>query len=165
MVDEIIFEFKDLDDFKEQLAEVASEYPLTCEKHLKKIAKEFKNELKEKSPDHRDVDEVLNKTIKKGYKGDTNKLRKKIAGTKLKNMWHTSIKGCTGQDLELEVFTKSKVFHLVDRGHEKKSHKGKYLGFKDGTHFFEKVSQDIEHKTVPKEIDKLYSDIKRKIEK
>ena len=98
------FSFEGLDDFKQQLTEVANEFPGTCEKHLRRVGNKMKKELKEASPDS-------------GH--DTKK--------KLNKSWKSEVQGYTGEDLQMNIWSNSPHFHLVDRGHVQKTKSGKVV--------------------------------------
>ena len=134
------FSFEGLDDFKQQLTEVANEFPGTCEKHLRRVGNKMKKELKEASPDS-------------GH--DTKK--------KLNKSWKSEVQGYTGEDLQMNIWSNSPHFHLVDRGHVQKTKSGKVVGFVQGTHFLEKTAQHMESEVLPEEMEKLYKDISKKL--
>ena len=140
MSDNSGFSFEGLDDFKQQLAAVANEYPATCEKHLKKIGNKFKKIVKEKSPDSG-----------KDHKGKLNK------------SWKSEVKGYNGEDLQMDIWSTSPHFHLVDRGHIMKDRNGNVKGFVQGKHFLEATAQEVERDVLPKELEKLYQDISKKL--
>ena len=140
MSGEVDFKFDGLDDFKNQLAKVAEEYPGTAEKHLKKIGNRFKKKLKDASP-------------------ESDKSSKK----KLKDSWKTKVSGLSGTDLQVEIWTTSPHFHLIDRGHKIVTKSGKVVGFKQGLHFLESTAQDVEANDIPAELEKLMNEITKKI--
>ncbi|WP_196606499.1 HK97 gp10 family phage protein [Pectinatus frisingensis] len=146
------FYFDSLDDFKQQIIDVANAFPATTEKHLKKTGNKMKKMLKVDSPDGAD-----NSSIK------DNKERKKADSKKLKNSWKSEVKGYTGEELQMDIYSKSKHFHLVDRGHVQKTKDGKVVGFTQGKHFLEKTAQYVETNILPDEMEKLYKDISKKL--
>ena len=133
-------DFSNLEEYSQQILEVADQYPATCEKHLKKIGNKFKSIVKKKSPDSgKDSKKKLNKS------------------------WKSEVKGYTGTDLQVDIWSTSPHFHLVDRGHVQKTPSGKVTGFVQGKHFLEATSQEVESDIVPKEIEKLFNDIAKKL--
>lgn len=134
------FDLGDLDVFRQQLADVANEYPATAEKHLRRIGNKFKKIIKEKSPD--------------SGKDHKNKLNKS---------WKSEVKGFSGEDLSMDIWSTSPHFHLVDRGHKLVGKNGVVLGFVQGKHFLAATAQEIESDVVPAEIEKMYKDISKKI--
>ena len=146
------FDFSQLEEFRQQLAEVVNEYPGTCEKHLKKIGNKFKKLLKEKSPDGADNSHIKDE-----------KERKKADAKKLKNRWKSEVKGFSGEALSMDIWTTSRHFHLVDRGHVQKTKSGKVVGFVQGKHFLAAAAQELESNVVPTELEKLFKDIGKKI--
>ena len=134
------FNFDGLDDFMQQLTDVGNQFPGTCEKHLKRVGNKMKKELKEVSPDSG-----------KDHKGKLNK------------SWKSEVKGYTGEELQMDIWSTSPHFHLVDRGHVVKTPSGKVVGFVQGKHFLEKTSQHIDADVLPEEMEKLYKDISKKL--
>jgi hypothetical protein len=134
------FEITGLDEFKTHIKIVANEFPGTCEKHLKRVGNKFKKELKKASPDS----------------GKDHK-------NKLSESWTSDVQGYTGEDLQMNIWSNSPHFHLVDRGHVQKTKSGKVVGFVQGKHFLEKTAQKIESDVLPKEMEKLYKDISKKL--
>ena len=134
------FDFKSLEEFNQQLADIANEYPGTAEKHLRRIGNKFKKIIKEKSPD--------SGTDHKG---------------KLNKSWKSEVKGFSGEALSMDIWSTSPHFHLVDRGHKLVGKNGAVLGFVQGKHFLAATAQEIEAEVVPTEIEKMYKDISKKI--
>jgi hypothetical protein len=134
------FDLGELDAFRQQLAEVANEYPATAEKHLRRIGNKFKKIIKEKSPDS----------------GQNHK-------NKLNKSWKSEVKGFSGEALSMDIWSTSPHFHLVDRGHKLVGKNGTTLGFVQGKHFLASTAQEVEAEVVPAEIEKMYADISKKM--
>jgi hypothetical protein len=134
------FSFEGLDEFKQQLTDASNQFPATCEKHLKKIGNKFKKIVKQKSPD--------------SGKDHKNKLNKS---------WKSEVRGYSGEDLQMDIWSTSPVFHLVDRGHIQKDKNGVVKGFVQGKHFLERTAQEVESDVLPIEIEKLFNDISKKL--
>lgn len=134
------FEFNSLDEFKNQLASVANQFPGTCEKYLRRAGNKMKKLLVERSPD--------SGTDHKG---------------KLKKSWKARVNGLKGDELTMDIWSTSPHFHLVDRGHVKKTKSGKVQGFVQGKHYLKKTADEIEQDVVPQEVEKLYKDIAKKL--
>lgn len=132
------FYFENLDEFKDKLNQVVNEYTETAEKHLKRAGNKLKKLAKENSP------------VKSG---------------KLAKSWNGKITGISTDEIQYELKNKSKVYHLVERGHTQKDHKGNTIGFVQGKHFFENTVQVFENSDVMKnELQKFFDDIKKKLD-
>jgi Bacteriophage protein of unknown function (DUF646). len=134
------FDFANMEEFKQQIADVANQFPATAEKHLKKIGNKFKKIVKQKSPDS----------------GNDSK-------KKLNKSWKSEVKGYSGEELSMDIWSTSPHFHLVDRGHVQKTPGGRVTGFVQGKHFLEATAQEVEAEVVPAEIEKLYDEISKKL--
>ena len=134
------FDISGLDEYKTHITVMANEFPATAEKHLKKIGNKFKKIVKEKSP-------------------ESGKDHKK----KLKDSWKSEVKGYTGAELSMDIWSTSPHFHLVDRGHVQKDKNGVAKGFVQGKHFLEATAQEVESDVLPVEIEKLFNDISKKL--
>ena len=132
------FYFENLDEFKDKLNAVVNEYTETAEKHLKRAGNKLKKLAKENSPI-----------------GETGKLAKS---------WNGKITGISTDEIQYELKNKSKVYHLVERGHVQKDHKENTIGFVQGKHFFDKTMQEFESSDVMQtELQKFFDDIKNKL--
>lgn len=140
MADDNGFDFSSLEEFKQQIAEVAKEYPGTSEKYLKRIGNKFKKIVRQKSPDS----------------GHPTK-------RKLNKSWKSEIKGYSGDELSMDIWSTSPHFHLVDRGHRQVDMHGNVKGFVQGKHFLQATAQEVEADVVPGEIERLYNDISKKL--
>jgi bacteriophage protein of unknown function (DUF646) len=131
------FYFENLDEFKDKLNAVVNEYTETAEKHLKRAGNKLKKLAKENSP------------VKSG---------------KLSKSWNGKITGISTDEIQYELKNKSKVYHLVERGHTQKDHKGNTIGFVQGKHFFENTVQEFQNSDVMQtELQKFFDDIKNKL--
>lgn len=131
------FYFENLDEFQEKLNDVVNEYTETAEKHLKRAGNKLKKLAKENSP------------VKSG---------------KLAKSWKSKITGISTNEIQYELTNKSKVYHLVERGHTQKDHKGNSIGFVQGKHFLENTVQEFENSDVMKEeLQKFFDDVKSKL--
>ena len=139
------FEFTNLEEFKNKLNLVCEEYTDTAEKHLKKAGNKLKKMAQENSPED-------------GTK--QNKKRKKP----LKKSWKGKITGIKTNEIQYELKSTARHYHLVERGHVQKTPSGKVTGFTQGKHFFEKTVQEFENSgEIEKELNKLMEEIKRKM--
>ena len=135
-------EFRGMDEFIGKLNQVANEYADTSEKHLRKVGNKLKKNAKEKSPDS----------------GIEHK-------HKLKNEWHSKVKGLQGKDLEYQLRNSSPHYHLVEHGHVQKTKSGRVTGFTQGSHFFQQTVNDFQNSgEVEKEMKKFMNDVKRKLD-
>ena len=140
MSDEI--EFRGMEEFLAKLNQVANEYADTSEKHLRKVGNKLKKNAKQNSPDS----------------GIEHK-------HKLKNEWHSKVKGLQGKDLEYQLRNSSPHYHLVEHGHVQKTKSGRVTGFTQGSHFFQAVVNDFKNSgEVEKEMKKYMNDIKKKLD-
>ena len=131
------FYFENLDEFQEKLNDVVNEYTETAEKHLKRAGNKLKKLAKENSP------------VKSG---------------KLAKSWKSKITGISTDEIQYELKNKSKVYHLVERGHVQKDRRGNAIGFVQGKHFFENTVQAFENSDVmQEELQKFFDDVKSKL--
>lgn len=132
------FYFENLDEFRDKLNEVVEEYTETAEKHLKRAGNKLKKLAKENSPI-----------------GETGKLAKS---------WKSKITGIATDEIQYELKNKSKVYHLVERGHIQKDHKGNTIGFVQGKHFFDATMQEFQNSDImQEELQKFFDDVKNKL--
>lgn len=131
------FYFENLDEFKDKLNAVVNEYTETAEKHLKRAGNKLKKMAKENSP------------VKSG---------------KLAKSWKSKVTGISTDEIQYELTNKSKVYHLVERGHTQKDHRGNTIGFVHGKHFFENTLQEFQNSDVMQtELQKFFDDVKSKL--
>lgn len=132
------FYFENLDEFKDKLNQVVEEYTETAEKHLKRAGNKLKKLAKENTP-----------------VGETGKLSKS---------WNGKITGISTDEIQYELKNKSKVYHLVERGHVQKDRKGNTIGFTQGKHFFDKTMQEFQNSdAMQEELQKFFDEIKNKL--
>jgi hypothetical protein len=133
------FYFENLDEFQQKLNSVVNEYTETAEKHLKRAGNKLKKLAKENSPI-----------------GETGKLSKS---------WNGKITGISTDEIQYELKNKSKVYHLVERGHIQKDRKDNTIGFVQGKRFFDATMQEFEKSDVMKEeLQKFFDDVKKKLD-
>lgn len=146
-------EFKGMEEFMAKLNAISDEYADTAEKHLNHAGNKLKKMAKEATPVGKD------EYIMRNGKKVVNK-RKHMA-----NRWRSKIVGLSGTDLEYQLRNTSPNFHLVERGHVKKTPGGKGIGFVKGQHFFQNAMNNFQASgTVEKELEKFAKDIKKKID-
>ena len=142
------FEFTNLEEFKNKLNLVCEEYTDTAEKHLKKCGNKLKKMAQENSPS-----DGIEHTSKKG---------KKIKP--LNKSWKGKITGIKTNEIQYELKSTARHYHLVERGHVQKTPSGRVTGFTQGKHFFEKTVQEFNNSgEIEKELNKFMDDIKKKI--
>lgn len=107
----------DIDEFMAHIDTVQAQYPMEAEKALRRGANAMRKELKAASPD-----------------GKNPKAKRKI-----KDSWKVSMSGTNTKNLQANIRSASPHFHLVERGHVKKTKTGKVVGYQQGTHFMEKT--------------------------
>lgn len=146
-------EFKGMEEFMAKLDAISDEYADTAEKHLNHAGNKLKKMAKKATPVGKD--EYITKNGKKVVNE-----RKHMA-----NRWKSEIVGLSGNELEYQLRNTAPNFHLVERGHVKKTPGGKEVGFVKGQHFFQKAMNDFQASgTVEKELEKFAKDIKKKID-
>ena len=136
------YEINGINELLGDIRQIANTFPKEAEKRIQKIGNQFKKIVREKGPD-----------------SGTNSKRK------LKKSWKSKVKGYRGEDLELEIWSTSPHFHLVDRGHALVDSKGNKKGFVQGKHFLEATVQEVEATVVPKELDSFLTEITKKLDK
>ncbi|MBP3722456.1 MAG: HK97 gp10 family phage protein [Selenomonadaceae bacterium] len=103
--------FTNLDEFMQKINEVARDYPKTSEKYLRILGNRLRKAVINKTPDGATSGSY---DIKDEH-GNTIKTKK--SKIKLKNTWAGKVVGARGEDLEYQLRSKSKRYHLVERGH------------------------------------------------
>jgi len=136
------YETTGINELLGDIKQMANSFPKEAEKRLQKIGNKFKKIVREKGPD-----------------SGINSKRK------LKKSWKSKVNGYRGEDLELEIWSTSPHFHLVDRGHAKVDSKGNKKGFVQGKHFLEATVQEVDKTVVPVELENFMNEIAKKIEK
>ena len=150
--DGIDLHFVNLDEFMRKLNRVANEYPKTTEKHLRAIGNKLKKAAKANTPVGK-TDEFIKKNGKQ-----------KKSKIKLKNAWSGKTVGTSGANLEYQLRSKSKRYHLVERGHflvfmGKRTNK-----FVQGKFFFKRTMEEFERSNaVEREMKKMFSEIQKRL--
>ncbi|MBS5651984.1 MAG: HK97 gp10 family phage protein [Eubacterium sp.] len=132
------FELDGLEELESDLRFAMEEYPTEMRKGLRKIANEFKNSCKARTPD--------GTTSKDASK----KLRRKFGV-------RTKIEGDTSIAL---VFNSARHFHLVENGHNL-VRGGKTVGWVPGKHMMEQTRNEYQD-VVPGEFEKLCDETLRR---
>ena len=151
-------QFTNLADFMRKLNLVADEYPKTTEKHLRNIGNLLKRKVSRNTP--------VGKTAEKyEVKWGRNAGKKRKSKTKLKNSWSGTIVGTSGSELEYQLRSKSKRYHLVERGHYLVFF-GKHTNrFVQGKFFFKRTVEEFERSDiVEREMRKMFQEIQRRLE-
>lgn len=145
--------FINLSDFMRRLNIVANEYPKTAEKHLRAIGNKLKGKVRANTPDGKTADHY--------FKGN----KRKKSKVKLKNTWTGKTVGTSGEDLEYQLRSKSKRYHLVERGHVKVIFGKRTAGFVQAKFFFAKTVEEFERSVaVGKEMNKMFREIQKRLE-
>ena len=156
--DNAAIRFTNLADFMRKLNVVANEYPKTTEKHLRAIGNKLKKEARKNTP----VGKTSEKYTVKYGKNAGKSRRSKI---KLKNTWSGRTTGTSGSELEYQLRSKSKRYHLVERGHYLVFMGKRTNRFVQGKWFFEKTVQAFERSNaVEQEMQKMFKEIQRRLE-
>lgn len=135
------FTIKGLDGLNADILEAAKHYPKEVEKHLKKTG-----------------DVLKKKAIEKTQDSGTDHKRKLIKS------WKSEIEGMSVDRLEYQIRNTAPHYHLVERGHNMVTRKGRTIGFVQGRHFFESACDEFESSDeVGKEMDRFIAEIQRKI--
>lgn len=131
----------DMQEFIAKLQRAQKEYPSQAEDALQKGARSMTRALKTNSP-------------------DSGRNHRK----KLKNSWKMEMEGLRGDTLQANIYSKAPHFHLIDRGHVKKSRSGKVIGYVQGVHFLQKTLDD-EGKDIQKKMgEELLKNLKEELE-
>lgn len=147
----ITVRFEGLDEFMERMKLIADQYPQTAEKHLRRVGAKLKKKVEENTP--------VGKTADTYTKSD----KKRKSKVKLKNSWTAKVIGFKGHSLEYQLRSKSRRYHLVERGHVQKTPKGRITGFTQGKFFFKKAVEDFKSSgEVRKQLEKFMQEIQRK---
>ena len=151
--------FTNLDEFMQRINEVAKNYPKTSEKYLRAIGNQLRKAAVKNTPDGATSDTY---DIKDEH---GNIIKTKKSKIKLKNRWAGKVVGARGEDLEYQLRSKSKRYHLVERGH--------YLVFMGkpthtfllGKWFFRRTVEEFKSSDkVAREMEKFMNHIKQRIE-
>lgn len=150
--------FTNLADFMRKLNLVANEYPKTSEKHLRAIGNQLKKAARKNTPVGKTADKYTVKYGKNAGKSRKSKI-------KLKNTWSGKTVGSAGENLEYQLRSKSKRYHLVERGHYLVFMGKRTNRFVQGKFFFEKTVMDFERSdAVEREMRKMFQEIQRRLE-
>ena len=150
--------FTNLQEFMQKLNLVANEYPKTSEKHLRAIGNQLKRAARKNTPVGKTSDKYK---IKYGRNAGKSR-RSKI---KLKNTWSGRTVGSAGENLEYQLRSKSKRYHLVERGHYLVFMGKRTNRFVQGKFFFEKTVTEFERSdAVKREMRKMFQEIQRRLE-
>ena len=150
--------FTNLQDFMRKLNTVAKEYPKTTEKHLRAIG----NVLKRKARANTPVGSTKDRYVIKHGKNAGKSRRSKV---KLRNTWSGKTVGVSGDNLEYQLRSKSKRYHLVERGHYLVFMGKRTNRFVQGKFFFEKTVEEFERSdAIEQQMRKMFQEIQRKLE-
>ena len=145
--------FTNLADFLRKLNVVANEYPKTTEKHLRAIGNVLKRKVKANTP--------VGQTGEYYYKGN----KKRKSKVKLRNTWSGKTVGTSGTDLEYQLRSKSKRYHLVERGHYLVFMGKRTNRFVQGKFFFKRTVEEFERSdTIERQMQKMFREIQKKLE-
>lgn len=151
--DGVDLHFVNLEDFMRKLNRVANEYPKTTEKHLRAIGNRLKRAAKANTPVGK-TDEFI---FKRG--------KKRKSTVKLKNTWSGKTVGASGANLEYQLRSKSRRYHLVERGHAKVIFGKRTAGFVQGKFFFKRTMEEFERSNaVEQEMKKMFREIQKRLE-
>lgn len=143
--------FHGVEEFMRKLKEIADKYPKTAEKHLRAVGNKLKRRAIENTPDGK-----TSATYTKN--GKTRKSK-----TKLKNSWTAKVIGFRGHSLEYQLRSKSKRYHLVERGHIQKTPGGRITGFVQGRFFFKRTVEEFKSgNEIQKQMEKFMREVQRK---
>ena len=150
--DNATIRFTNMQEFLQRLNQVANEYPKTTEKHLRAVGNVLKRKVRAKTPD--------GSTKEYYFKSG----KKKKSKSKLRNSWSSKIVGTSGEKLEYQLRSKSKRYHLVERGHMLVFMGHPTNRFVQGKWFFESAVTEFESGGyIDRQMQKLFDEIKRKL--
>lgn len=155
--DGVDLHFVNLEDFMRKLNRVANEYPKTTEKHLRAIGNRLKKAAIANTPVGKTDEFMRFKRTKSG--------KKKKNTAKLKNAWSGKTVGASGASLEYQLRSKSRRYHLVERGHVKVIFGKRTAGFVQGKFFFKRTMEEFERSNaVEREMKKMFREIQKRLE-
>ena len=151
--------FTNINEFMSKLNKVARDYPKTSEKYLRLIGNQLRKAAKKNTPDGATSGSY---DIKDEH---GNKIKTKRSKRKLMNTWTGKIEGARGEDLEYKLRSKSKRYHLVERGHYLVFMGKKTYTFVQGKWFFKRTVEEFKSSDkVAREMEKFMNEIKQRIE-
>ena len=151
--------FTNLDEFMESLQKVANDYPKTAERHLRAIGNQLRRAARANTPNGATSGSY---DIKDEH---GNKIKTRRSKRKLMNTWTGKIEGARGEDLEYKLRSKSKRYHLVERGHYLVFMGKKTYTFVQGKWFFKRTVEEFKSSDkVAREMEKFMNEIKQRIE-
>lgn len=156
----VTIRFEGLDEFMRNIEAIADQYPQTAEKHLRRVGNRLRRKVIQNTPMGK-TDEEYKKEVRHGFGNyEVVKRRSKI---KLKNSWTAKVVNFRGHSLAYQLRSKSRRFHLVERGHVKVTPGGQVRGFVQGRFFFKNaVDEFTSGGEIRKQMEKFMREIQRK---
>lgn len=136
------FSLRGLSDLSEDLTKAIRKYPDMAEDRIKKVANNMKKDV---------ISEE-----KKAIKDDDVRTKNKL--TSASGFSVGKVRGYN-ENMEVDFSAKSKIFHLVENGHEQTTKDGKRLGWVQGNYVVKKLRIQYAEYVMPFEMDQLLKDI------
>lgn len=144
--------FNGMEEFTQKLKLIADAYPKTSERYLRAAGNKLRKQAKANTPSGK-----TEETYTKNEKEHKSKI-------KLKNSWTAKVIGFRGHSLEYQLKSRSRRYHLVERGHVQVTPGGRVTGFTQGKFFFKRSVDEFEASgEIKKQMDKFMRAIKRKL--
>ncbi|BCK01413.1 hypothetical protein [Anaerocolumna chitinilytica] len=136
------FSLEGLTDLSADLTKAIRLYPNMAEERIRKIANNLKKDV---------IDEE-----KKAIKNDDTRTKNKL--TSSSGFSVGKVRGYN-ENMEVDFSAKSKIFHLVENGHEQTTKDGKRIGWVQGNYVVKKMRIKYAEYVMPFEMDQLLKDI------
>ncbi|NBI31038.1 HK97 gp10 family phage protein [Chengkuizengella marina] len=132
---------KGLDDFKNELNDLVDHFPKEAKKLMRKSGSKART--------------IIARYARKHVKKKTGNYHKSIRRGKV---WKDQTTG----SYKVRVYSAAPHAHLIEYGHRIVDKKGQEHGFKEGSHVFEKSTNEVDSKwdeILEKEFDKIFDDL------
>lgn len=149
--------FRGTEEFMQKLKQIADEYPKVAERHLRAVGNKLKKRAEENTP----VGKTKKTKLKKNRR--TGEVKEVKNTTKLSQSYTAKVIGFRGHSLEYQLRSRSRRFHLVERGHVQKTPGGRVTGFTQGRFFFKRtVDEFTSGGEIKRQMEKFMREIQRK---
>ncbi len=138
------FDLVGLSEMSEDLTKAIRLYPDLAEKRLRKSANNFRKDVVAEE--------------KKAIKDDEVRTKNKLTTNQGFTVGRT--RGYN-ESMEIDFSAKSKIFHLVENGHNQVNKTGQTVGWVEGNHVVKKMRDNYSEHVMPFEMQQLMEDITR----
>lgn len=136
------FDIKGLTELTDGLTKAIRTYPDMAEDRLRKIAINFRRDVISRE--------------KRVIKNDNFRKKNKLTTTQGFEVGKTH---GYNENMEVDFSAKSKIFHLVENGHEQTTKSGQSIGWVPGNHVVKDTREQYADYVLPVEMDQLVKDI------